>query len=169
MEHMRKALLESLSSQWAAQQKREAEIASLAHDLKTPLTLVGGNAELLLDEDLSEAGRKKVEAIVAGNNRARHYVASLLETASGADEAFENISLSALFDELCKTWVAIAESKKICIQTLNKLTGTGNVQKDGYFGPWVMWSKMQSNIPLLVVMFFSWIYDRCWLANHCTR
>ncbi|HIU77315.1 MAG TPA: HAMP domain-containing histidine kinase, partial [Candidatus Pelethocola excrementipullorum] len=38
MEHMREALYSSLSSQWAAQQEREAEIAALAHDLKTPLT-----------------------------------------------------------------------------------------------------------------------------------
>ncbi|MCA5959292.1 hypothetical protein LC724_00095 [Blautia sp. RD014234] len=61
MEHMREALYSSLSSQWAAQQERETEIAALAHDLKTPLTLVGGNAELLLEEELSENSRKMVK------------------------------------------------------------------------------------------------------------
>ena len=54
MEEMREALYQALTSQWAAQQQREAEIAALAHDLKTPLTLAGGNAELLLEEELPQ-------------------------------------------------------------------------------------------------------------------
>lgn len=82
MEHMREALYSSLLSQWAAQQEREAEIAALAHDLKIPLTLVGGNAELLLDEELPESSRKMLETIAASNDRAKQYVASLLETSA---------------------------------------------------------------------------------------
>ncbi|MFA9378246.1 MAG: sensor histidine kinase [Lachnotalea sp.] len=130
MEHMRKALYSSLSSQWAAQQEREAEIAALAHDLKTPLTLVGGNAELLLDEELPESSRKMVKTIVASNNRANHYVASLLETSAGADEAFENTSLPAMFDELCQSTMAIAQVKRVCMQTQNVLEGAAVIQKD---------------------------------------
>ncbi|MEK8211264.1 ATP-binding protein [Paenibacillus sp. FSL L8-0463] len=130
MEHMREALYSSLSSQWAAQQEREAEIAALAHDLKTPLTLVGGNAELLLDEELPESSRKMVETIGASNDRAKQYVASLLETSTGADEAFENTSLPAMFDELCQSTMAIAEAKRVCLQTQNGLEGAASIQKD---------------------------------------
>ena len=54
MEHMREALYNSLSSQWAARQEREGEIGALAHDLKTPLTLIRGNEKLLLEADLAE-------------------------------------------------------------------------------------------------------------------
>lgn len=129
MEDMRKALYSSLSAQWAAQQEREAEIAALAHDLKTPLTLVGGNAELLLDEELSANSRKKMETIIASNQRAKQYVASLLEASAGTDEAFESTSLSALFDELCQNTIAIAEAKMVCLQTQNDLKGTVYVQK----------------------------------------
>jgi signal transduction histidine kinase len=130
MEHMRKALYNSLSYQWAAQQEREAEIAALAHDLKTPLTLVGGNAELLLDEELSESSRKMVETIVASNDRAKQYVANLLEPTAGADEAFETISLPATFDELCKSTMAIAEAKRVNLQTQNDLEGVASIQKN---------------------------------------
>ncbi|MDO9490945.1 sensor histidine kinase KdpD [Acetobacterium sp.] len=130
MEHMKEALFSSLSSQWAAQQEREAEIAALTHDLKTPLTLVGGNAELLLDEELPERSRKMVATIVSSNDRAKQYVASLLETAAGADEAFENTSLLALFDELCQRTIAIAEAKRICLHTQNNLEGAVRIQKD---------------------------------------
>ncbi|MEF2968636.1 sensor histidine kinase [Paenibacillus sp. M1] len=52
-----------------------------------------------------------VETIVASNDRAKQYVASLLETSTGADEAFENTSLPAMFDELCLSTMAIAEAK----------------------------------------------------------
>nr|WP_320024150.1 HAMP domain-containing sensor histidine kinase [uncultured Acetobacterium sp.] len=130
MEHMKEALHRSLSAQWAAQLEREAEIAALTHDLKTPLTLVGGNAELLLDEELSESSRKMVETIVASNNRAKQYVASLLETSAGADEAFENTSLPAMFDELCQRTIAIAEAQRIGLHTQNGLEGTARIQKD---------------------------------------
>lgn len=130
MEHMRKALYSSLSSQWAEQQKCEAEIAALAHDLKTPLTLVGGNAELLLDEELPAGSRKMVQTIASSNERAKQYVASLIETSANADEAFEDASLPAMFDELSRSTMAIAEAKKVCLETQNGLKGIGKIQKD---------------------------------------
>ncbi|WP_312939933.1 HAMP domain-containing sensor histidine kinase [Oscillibacter sp.] len=129
MEHMREALYNSLSSQWAAQQEREAEIAALAHDLKTPLTLVGGNAELLLDEELPEHSRKIVETIVASNDRAKRYVTSLLEASTGADEAFERTSLSSMFDELSQSTIAIAEAKGVNLHIQNGLSGAARIQK----------------------------------------
>lgn len=130
MEHMRKALYNSLSTQWAGQQKREAEITALAHDLKTPLTLVGGNAELLLEEELPESSRKMVKTIMTSNDRAKQYVASLLETAAGEVEPFENISLPAMFEELCRRTKTIAEAKMVYLQTQNGLEGTAGIQKE---------------------------------------
>jgi two-component system, OmpR family, lantibiotic biosynthesis sensor histidine kinase NisK/SpaK len=132
MEHMRMALYSSLTAQWAAQQEREAEISALAHDLKTPLTLVGGNAELLLDEDLPERSRKMVETIMASNERAKAYVASLLETSTGVDEAFETISLPAMFDELYRNTKDVAETRQVHLQIHNHLQGTANLQKDHF-------------------------------------
>lgn len=130
MEHMRQALYRSLSSQWAAQQEREAEMAALAHDLKTPLTLVGGNAELLLEEELPKSSRKMVQTILASNNRAKQYVACLLEASTGVDEAFECISLPAMFDELCHITMTFAQDKNVSLQTTNSLSGTAYMQKN---------------------------------------
>lgn len=130
MEDMRKALYNALSSQWAAQQKREEEIVALAHDLKTPLTLVGGNAELLLDEELPESIRKMVETIAASNGRAKQYIESLLEASGGAEEAFENTILSDLFEELHQSVRAIAETKGVYLQVQNDLTGELSIQKN---------------------------------------
>lgn len=130
MEHMRKALYNSLSLQWSAQQERQSEIEALAHDLKTPLTLIGGNAELLLEEKLQDDSRKMVKTIMSSSNRAKQYVVSLLETSIGMDEEFEKISLSDILDELYQNTMPIAENKKVYLQKQNKLEGIANIQKD---------------------------------------
>ena len=113
MDDMRQALYNSLSAQWAAQQEREAEIAALAHDLKTPLTLIGGNAELLLEEELPKNSYKSVKTIVESNNQVKKYVTSLLETSAGTDETFESVKLSSLFNELCQNTIPIAENYRV--------------------------------------------------------
>lgn len=130
MEHMREALYSALSSQWAEQQKREEEIAALAHDLKNPLTLVGGNAELLLEEELPASSRKMVETIAASNDRAKQYVVGLLEASVSIEEALESTSLPLLFDELCQSSMLIAEAKGVTLQAQNSLEGTAYIQKN---------------------------------------
>lgn len=129
MEGMRQALLSSLTSQWAAQQQRDSEMSALAHDLKTPITLIGGNAELLLEEELQEDHRKMVETILESNDRAKQYVGSLLEASRGEDEAFEPVSLEAFFEELCRNAKPLPEAKKIDLHTVNHLRGSVRVQK----------------------------------------
>ena len=130
MEHMRQTLYNSLSSQWAAQQEREAEIAALAHDLKTPITLIGGNAELLLDEELTESSRKMAETIVSSNNRAKQYVTDLLDTSYGIDETFENVDLCDMFDELYQRVLPIAQTHNVCLKMENNLERTFSIQKN---------------------------------------
>ena len=43
---MKEALKDSLTRQWDAQQQKKEQLAALAHDIKTPLTVIKGNAEL---------------------------------------------------------------------------------------------------------------------------
>lgn len=130
MEHMREALYEALSAQWAAVREREAEIAALAHDLKTPLTLIGGNAELLLEEELSPGNRKMVETIASAGRRARQYVTGFLEISAGEDEPFEKVSLEMLFEELGQRMLPVAEAAGVCLQMKNHLSGRAKVQRE---------------------------------------
>lgn len=51
-EHMKDALNISLKQQWELEQSRREQITALAHDIKTPLTIIRGNAELLQDTQL---------------------------------------------------------------------------------------------------------------------
>lgn len=49
VDDMRAALKKSLENQWNLEQIKKEQTLALAHDLKTPLTLVRGNAELSAD------------------------------------------------------------------------------------------------------------------------
>ena len=132
MEHMREALYNSLSSQWAARQEREGEIGALAHDLKTPLTLIRGNGELLLEEDLSEDCREMAETIVSSSRRAEGYVAGLLEACAGAEEEFQSCDLSLIFKEAFQNALPLAASKGILLKKESDLRGTASLQKEHF-------------------------------------
>ena len=129
MDDMRSALYHSLAQQWSSQQARESEIAALAHDLKSPLTLIGGNAELLLEEALPESARKMAETIVSSNDRAKQYVSSLLEASAGADEAFASVGLSDFFETLCRHAQSVSDSKNVSLKIHNNLRGSARIQK----------------------------------------
>lgn len=47
MDEMRIALKESLETEWRMEQNRKEQISALAHDFKTPVTILKGNLELL--------------------------------------------------------------------------------------------------------------------------
>ncbi len=129
MDKMRQALYSSLTSEWESQQQRDSEMAALAHDLKTPITLIGGNAELLLEENLNVEHRKMVSTILESNNRAKQYVNSLLETSKGKEETFECVTLDNLFQEVYQNAVPLANAKNVSLITNNTLNGDMMMQK----------------------------------------
>ncbi len=49
---MKDSLKTSLKKQWRAEQMQREQIAALAHDLKTPLTVIRGNIDLLSETEL---------------------------------------------------------------------------------------------------------------------
>ena len=49
LQTMGRELTDSLQTQWRMEQQRTEQIAALTHDLKTPLTVIQGNADLLAD------------------------------------------------------------------------------------------------------------------------
>ena len=66
MDAMRASLAESLEARWAAEREQREQVASLAHDLKTPLTVLRANADFVAEE----LGGEKDADLAAG--RARH-------------------------------------------------------------------------------------------------
>lgn len=107
MEQLRVSLAQSLERQWALEQQRKMEIAALTHDLKTPLTVISGNAELLQEEALDAEHKVIVDAILRSAIRLQSYVAQLRSMADAeiiSKQEKEKISLI----ELVNGWKSVA-------------------------------------------------------------
>lgn len=102
LQTMGRELTDSLQSQWRMEQQRTEQIAALAHDLKTPLTVIQGNADLLSEDALSADQQTQVEAILRGTERARHYLAAL-RTAGAAPAVQTSLASHALTERLAQT------------------------------------------------------------------
>lgn len=79
MDDMRIALKESLENQWRTEQMKNEQISALAHDLKTPLTLVRGNAELLGDTPLTKEQREYTGCIIDSALQMQDYVQMMID------------------------------------------------------------------------------------------
>ena len=68
-------LTDSLQRQWTMEQQQREQIIQLSHELKTPLAVIEGNADLLAeDEALTPEQREQVEAILRGTEQTRTYL-----------------------------------------------------------------------------------------------
>lgn len=79
MEEMRLELISALEKQWKIENARKDEIASLAHDIKTPLSVMRGNAEFLLTTDLNNKQLTYVEKILEKESQIEGYIKKLME------------------------------------------------------------------------------------------
>lgn len=105
LDHMRIALKQSLSKQWYDDKMRQDQLSALAHDLKTPLTIVRGNTELLLDTELSTEQRECAEYIENSSLQMQDYVRTLIEATKSWDSyqlCQQKIHMESLLFELKK-------------------------------------------------------------------
>lgn len=102
MQTMGRELTDSLQSQWRMEQQRAEQIAALTHDLKTPLSIIQGNADLLAEDALSADQQTQVEAILRGTDRAQQYMAAL-RTACAPPATVETFPSHTLVSELAET------------------------------------------------------------------
>lgn len=70
-------LTDSLQRQWAMEQQQREQIIQLFHKLKTPLTIIEGNAELLAEDDLTPEQHRQAAAILEGAEQTRTYLGKI--------------------------------------------------------------------------------------------
>jgi len=103
LDHMRLALRQSLSRQWYDDKMRQEQLSALAHDLKTPLTIIRGNAELLFDTSLSTEQRECAEYIENSSLQMQDYVQTLIEATKSWDSyqpCMKKVNMDSLLLEL---------------------------------------------------------------------
>ncbi|MDF7641108.1 HAMP domain-containing sensor histidine kinase [Bifidobacterium sp. ESL0784] len=85
---MRDALNRSLTKQREARQTQERQISALTHDIKTPLTIIRGNAELLQETPLDGEQQTYAASISEASQRVDGYVQEVLDiTVNGAESS----------------------------------------------------------------------------------
>lgn len=88
---MRDELKVSLEQSWEEQRKRELQVKALGHDIKTPLTIIKGNAELLTEMNVDPEIQSMLEEIIGSAQHLSEYAMSLteLDTKIGKEERID--------------------------------------------------------------------------------
>lgn len=85
---MKDALKDSLQQQWNLEQNRKEQIAALAHDIKTPVTIIRGNAELLKETPQNEIQKEYTRYIFSNANQVEKYIRQLIDISKMQDSFY---------------------------------------------------------------------------------
>ncbi len=116
LDHMRAALRDSLMENWKAEQDKQNQISALTHDLKTPLTVARGNAELLAMTPLDAEQMDLLEHFQKGIAQVDSYVKELSEvnkTSLTKTLSLEDISVKEFVEDIYNQTLSLAQTKQI--------------------------------------------------------
>lgn len=77
LDNMSDQLKQALKNQWVTQQHQKELIQSVTHDIRTPITLIKGNLELLEEKQGSTEDNEQLEDLHKGVKRLEEYVEQL--------------------------------------------------------------------------------------------
>ncbi len=116
LDHMRAALRDSLMENWKAEQDKQNQISALTHDLKTPLTVSRGNAELLAMTPLDVEQMDLLEHFQKGLAQVDAYVKELSELNKMSLKktlSLEDISVKEFVEDIYDQTLSLAQIKQI--------------------------------------------------------
>ncbi|MBS5039617.1 HAMP domain-containing sensor histidine kinase [Streptococcus sp.] len=116
LDHMRVALRESLMENWKAEQDKQNQISALTHDLKTPLTVSRGNAELLAMTPLNAEQMDLLKHFQKGITQVDAYVKELSELNKMSltkSLTLEDISAREFVEDIYDQTLSLAQTKQI--------------------------------------------------------
>lgn len=122
-EEMRRALYDSLDREWRLEQARREMVAAIAHDLRTPLTIIQGHAENLRDSETIRPERlhKYVNTILQNTGRSIR----LLEEMTGLSEIEhpdfsllpEPVDVASFIAQKTEEYTLLCSRKKIVLSS----------------------------------------------------
>ena len=119
MDEMKCALRDSLEKQWNVEQEKNRQMSALAHDIKTPLTVVRGNAELLAETPLTEEQKTYIDYIASSAGQMQNYVQILIEVTKSVEGCYfqpTQIKVDTLLQEIRNQSLGLASTHRIKIQ-----------------------------------------------------
>lgn len=116
IEQMKDALKTSLKEQWDLEQTRRMQISALAHDIKTPLTVVKGNTELLTETVQSAEQKEYTAYIENGVAQIEQYLKTLIDLAkaeNGGELLIAAIDTNTFLSEWKEQTVSLLTAKNL--------------------------------------------------------
>lgn len=110
LDRLKTDLNRSLREQWAMEQQKKRQLAALAHDIKTPLSIVTGNAELLLESNQTEEQREYTIFILEHAGQIHRHVTRMIEL-------FRSSRLSDDSSDICR----LSELLSAAVQNVESL------------------------------------------------
>lgn len=107
---MKIALSQSLKKEWETEQKRKSNISAIAHDIKTPLTIIKGNSELILEEDKIADIYQFAETINSNSDKIERYIKLLIDETKNdlSEDSAEKSNINTITNDI------LNESKELC-------------------------------------------------------
>lgn len=123
LSEMKSELKDSLERQWNLEQARKEQISALAHDLKTPLTIIKGNAELVQDSILDQEQQEYVDYILKNATQIEEYIKALIQISNSEQSPApqrEDINLRDFVEAIRKQLEALANPKGLQVAFIQK-------------------------------------------------
>lgn len=119
IDRMKDELKKSLETQWKIEQARKMQISALAHDIKTPLTVIFGNGEMLNDTEQTEEQKEFTNYILKNAHQIEEYVQILIDLSKaeiGYSLQRQDVDMRTFLDELYSQINAIASLKQLKVE-----------------------------------------------------
>lgn len=123
---MRYALKTSLQKQWETEQEKSRQMSALAHDIKTPLTVVRGNSELLLETELTDEQKNYADYISGSALQIQNYVQTLIEVTKsqeGIEQTPVKVKVADILTDIKKQTMGLSEVYQLQINWKEECNG----------------------------------------------
>lgn len=115
-EQMKDALYTALKQQWELEQTRREQMSALAHDLKTPITIIRGNAELLKSTVQDDRQREYNDYILKNTIEIEKFTKELIDLSKMEKSVVREkcyVKTNAFLNELEKQMKALSLEKSL--------------------------------------------------------
>ncbi len=121
IEKLKVALSISLKEQWDKEQQKKSQLSALAHDIKTPLTVIKGNAELLAENDSCKEDKELISFIQSSADTIERYLELLMRVVNNNSLFMDKktIPLKDFFDEISTEAAALCKTKNLVLKRYN--------------------------------------------------
>lgn len=119
--NMRDSLKSSLKRQWESEQSQKEQISALAHDLKTPLTMIQGNADLLAETPLNKDQKLYTQYITESSEQMKLYIQILIDISKaimGYELKKENVNFPDFWTHILSQIDMLCKNKNIVLSVI---------------------------------------------------